>query len=118
MNINDVYKSSSTFLRSEDLQGKTIRLTIEGVGSHTFNEGQQDQKTQIVLSFVGKEKRLGLNATNARSIASILGEETDTWAGQEIKIYPTTTEFGGKEVPCIRVVEEAPPEADNDAIPF
>ena len=63
MNINDVYQSSSSFLRASDLQGNTIKLVIEAIGTHTFNEGKPDQKTQIVLAFQGKEKKLGLNAT-------------------------------------------------------
>ena len=118
MNINDVYQSSSSFLRAADLKGSTVKLTISEIGTHTFNEGRPDQKTQIVLSFQGKEKRLGLNATNARTIGALLGDDTDGWVGKEIKIYPTKTEFGGEMVHCIRIVQDAPPEADYDSIPF
>ena len=119
MNINDVYTSSSNFLRASDLQGKTIPLTIAAIGSHIFNEGKSDQKIQVTLSFEGKEKKLGLNATNARVIASLLGDETDMWIGKKIKIYPTKTDFAGEMVDCIRIVQDAPPEAGNfDEIPF
>jgi len=118
MNINEVYAGGS-FLKAEDLQGSTVKLTIEGVGTHTFNEGKPDQKTQIVLSFAGKEKKLGLNKTNAQTIAAQLGDETNAWNGKVIKLYPTTTDFGGTEVACIRVVQEMPPEADGlEGIPF
>ena len=118
MNVNDVYSSGGSFLRAADLQGKTIPLTIGQVGTHTFNEGHDNEKTQIVLSFEGKEKKLGLNVTNAKTIAGLLGDNTDSWIGKQIKLYPTTTEFGGDQVDCIRVVQEAPPEAEFDEIPF
>jgi len=115
MKLNEIYTSNSSFLKCEDLQGKTVRLKISEVGTHTFDEGKDSEKSQIVLSFEGKEKKLGLNVTNANSIAKILGGETDNWIGGEIKIYPTTTDFGDKrDVPCIRIVEELPPEAEED----
>jgi hypothetical protein len=118
MNINDVYKSGGDFLTAKDLDGKTIKLQIGDVGTHTFNEGQPDAKTQIVLHFNGTDKRLGLNVTNAKSIAEQLGDDTDRWPGNSIKLYPTKTDFAGNMVDCIRVVEEMPPEADGDDIPF
>lgn len=114
MKLNEIYTSGGNFLKAQDLQGKTVRLRISEVGVHTFDEGTPKEKSQLVLSFEGKEKRLGLNVTNATSIAKILGDDTDNWIGGEIKIYPTTTDFGDKrDVPCIRVVEELPPEADD-----
>ncbi len=117
MNINDMYASSSNFLKAADLQGQTIPLIIKAIGSHVFNEGKPDQKTQITLAFEGKEKLLGLNATNARAIASLLGDETNEWQGKQIKLYPTKTDFGGEMVACIRIVQDVPPEADME-VPF
>ena len=118
MNINDVYESTSNFLKAADLKGNTIRLIITEVGQHTFDEGTPKAKTQIVLSFKDKEKKLGLNVTNARTIAEQLGDDTDNWTGKEIKIYPTKTDFGGEMVDCIRIIQETPPEAEFDEIPF
>ena len=118
MNINDVYQSTSSFLRAEDLKGQTIPLIISEIGTHVFDEGTPKQKIQIVLHFEGKEKKLGLNVTNARTIAGLLGDDTDGWVGKEIKIYPTKTEFSGQMVDCIRVYEAPPEEAQFDEIPF
>jgi len=118
MNINDVYQSSSNFLRAADLKGQTIPLTISDIGTHVFNEGKSDQKVQIILTFEGKEKKLGLNATNARTIGALLGDESDNWIGKQIKIYPTKTDFAGEMVDCIRIVQDVPPEATFDDIPF
>ena len=118
MNINDVYTSGGKFLRADDLKGSKIELQISEVGSHTFNQGATDEKTQIVLSFAGKEKKLGLNVTNANTIAGLFGNETDDWIGKNIKIFPTKTEFGGEQVPCIRIDQPQPEEAKFDDIPF
>ena|SRR3990167_738766 len=119
MKLNEVYTSTSQFLKAADLQGKTVRLTISAVGVHEFSDDKDGKKKQLVLSFQGKEKKLGLNVTNATSIAKILGDDTDGWIGGHIKIYPTTTDFGDKkDVPCIRVVEELPEEADGERVPF
>ena len=109
MKLNEVYESSSNYLKADDLKGKTIRVKINEVEVHEFeNDGKK--KKQLVLYFVGKEKVLGLNITNANSIAKILGDDTDHWIGGEIKIYPTTTDFGDKKnVPCIRVIEDLHP---------
>ena len=119
MKLNEVYTSGGSFLKAEHLMGKTIKVTISEVSVHTFDEGTPKEKKQLVLSFDGKELKLGLNVTNANSIAKILGDDTDMWVGGQIKIYPTTTDFGDKkDVPCIRVIEELPPEADGEGIPF
>ena len=118
MNINDVYQSSSNFLKAVDLKGQTIPLTISEIGTHVFDEGTPKQKTQIVLSFEGKDKKLGLNATNARTIGALLGDDTDGWIGKQIKIYPTKTEFAGQTVDCIRIYEAPPAVAEHDDIPF
>ena len=118
MNINDVYTSGGKFLRADDLKGSKIELQISEVGSHTFNQGATDEKTQIVLSFKGKDKKLGLNVTNARTVAQLFGDDTDDWVGKKIKIFPTTTDFAGDKVPCIRIEQEQAPEVKFDDIPF
>ena len=118
MKHNDVY-GESEFLKAEDLKGSTVKLTVESVGTHTFDEGKPEEKTQIVVRFAGKKKKLGLNVTNSKAFFGQLGEDTDDWTGKEIKLYPTTTDFAGKEVDCIRVVQELPPEVELDeSIPF
>lgn len=117
MNIDDIYKSGSEKLKAEDLNGQTVPLTIEGVEVVDFGE-QGKPEPKLVLSFVGKEKTLVLNRTNAQTIAAQLGSDSDQWLGHPIKIYPTKTSFGGKTVDCIRVKEEAPAEAPAGDIPF
>jgi hypothetical protein len=66
--------------------------------------GDKGKEKKLVARFVGKEKGLVLNRTNADSIAEIAGsEDTDDWAGQTIVLFPDTTKFGGKTVDCVRI---------------
>ena len=49
-----------------------------------------------VAFFRDHQKGLVLNKTNATTIAAVHGDETDNWIGKELEIFPTTTEFRGK----------------------
>lgn len=114
MNINEVYPDTSSSLKAEDLKGSRVKVQIASVKVQEFeNDGKKGNK--LVLSFVGKEKTLVLNKTNANSIAKMFGPDTDNWIDGTIQIYPTTTTFGDKkDVPCIRVYEEPPQLMDDD----
>jgi hypothetical protein len=92
------------WLKADDLKGNPWVLTIARVvvGEPVGNE--DDAKRQTVLYFhETKKSKLGLNATNANAIVAMYGEDPDRLIGKKIEIYPTTTEYKGKTVPCIRV---------------
>lgn len=115
MNINDVYQSSSNYLKAEDLKNRRVDVTInEAV---TEKVGEQDK---IVLSFDGKEKKLVLNITNARMIASLLNStDTGDWIGKEITLRPDKTTFNGDLVDCLRVDSVLPgQQIEEEPIPF
>lgn len=106
MNIDDIYSSTSKYLKHDDLQGN--RVVVE-IASYTIDEMKSDEgnKKQVVLHFKGKEKVLGLNKTNAERIAVHTGSKNpEDWIGCKIKLYPSKTQFQGREVDCIRVSEE------------
>lgn len=110
MKVNEVYASKSDWLKVDDLKGNETNCTISGVTLETV--GEQDK---LVVAFEGKEKKLVLNKTNAGAIAHSFGDDTNDWTGKEITLYPATTDFQGKTVPCIRVRSKA---EFNDDIPF
>lgn len=113
MQVNDFYKTEGKWLKAADLKGRKHKLVISEIEIVDFKEGKK-----VGLMFVGKEKGLTVNKTNAQIIAEQHGQNIDSWKGQAITIYPTTTDFGGERVECIRV-EQVVPEADpNDEIPF
>lgn len=127
--LNDIYGSNSQWLKAEDLQGAKPVVTIATaeVKENTYNG---ETKKQIVLTFEGKDKQLGLNFTNASRIVELLGTENyDEWVGASIKLFTDkTTLADGRTVPCIRIFPELPGEPpkakaatasdDSDSIPF
>jgi hypothetical protein len=89
----------SEFLKAADLNGKAIRVTIDTVTTEKVGE---DRKP--VLHFVGKDKTLVLNKTNANRLVEATGtDETDEWSGWSITLYPCKVEYQGKRVDAIRV---------------
>ena len=104
MNIKTAFPSK--WIRAADLQCRDITLTIARFSSE--EEVANDGTTKPVIFFHGTEKGLVLNVVNADTIAAIAGEETDVWIGQQITLYPTKTDFGGKRVDCIRIRDLAP----------
>ncbi len=98
-NINDAFPSN--YLKASDLAGREALVTIDRVA---FEPVGQQREMKAVLYFTGKQKGIVLNKTNAKKIIEISGSAiTEEWAGTQIKIYPTETEFGGETVDCIRV---------------
>ncbi len=112
----------SNYLKAADLEGREPIVTIDRVEMTEIG----DEGDKPVLYFVGKEKGLVLNKTNANTITDILGnDDTDFWHGQRIKLITAKVEYQGKRVPAIRIEEaEAPkrPEPttapDDSEIPF
>ncbi len=103
--MDDVYGGNT--LKAEDLP-PTFRgvVVIESATVHEFedrdNKGSVERK--ILLRFKGKTKGLALNVTNANMVAEIAGSrDFDFWPGHAVLMYRTTTPFGGKMVPAIRL---------------
>jgi len=88
----------SKYLKSADLQGRTIRAKISNVLTETIGN---DQK--LILYFVGKEKGMVCNRTNGMTLAEVWGPETDNWAGADIEIFSMKVPFQGKLTDSLRV---------------
>lgn len=107
---------SSDKLHAADLQGRDADVTIEKVaqGEYTDQRGKKIKKPD--LYFRGKSKPLGLNSTNARSIAKLVGSnDTEKWIGKTITIYPTITDAYGEQVECIRIRPRLPANDNRPA---
>lgn len=101
MDINAAFPSDH--LKASDLQGREVNVTISHVEMKDIGG---DPKP--VVYFIGKEKGLVLNKTNASAISQMHGHETDMWVDRPITLFPSQTDFQGKIVPCIRVKIGAP----------
>ena len=126
MNIDSAFPSH--YLKASDLGDKSSVVTIDRIEVEPIG---RDKEMKPVLYFQGKDKGLVLNKTNAKKIAEVTGsKDTDDWAGCQIRIYATETEFAGESVECIRVkgaaAQTAKPkpkaapveDLEEDQIPF
>lgn len=114
--IDDIYKSNSNFLKAADIKGGKPVVEIESAEVHE-NTYNGETKQQIVLTFVGKEKVLGLNVTNARRIAMLTGTtDFSEWPGYRIKLYVDQTDLDGKTVDCIRIFPDLPEQTNEKAM--
>lgn len=105
------------YLYAYDLQGRDVTVTItKVVGGTLVGTGGKKNKKPIVF-FQGKEKGLGLNITNARTIAAMYGNsfKSEDWIGKRVTLYATTTTFGSQTVECIRIRPTIPGSKVQDA---
>lgn len=123
-NINEAFPSN--YIKAADLKGKQVPVKMDRTEYEMIG---QDKK--LILYFVGKEKGMVLNKTNASNIAAIYGDDTTEWRDQEIILFEAMVDFQGKTVPAIRVKgpqrsrptaasarQAAPADDMNDEIPF
>lgn len=114
--LNDIYESTSKYLKAADLKGQKPVVEIESaeVKENSYNG---ETKKQIVLSFVGKDKILGLNFTNANRIAQLIGtEDFNEWVGWRIRLYTDQTKLQtGQTVDCVRVMPDLPEQTSERA---
>ena len=114
-----MFESKSDYLKAEDIpEGKEFKLSI----SHTTVAQVKDQqdgttKDKLIVHFEGKEKGLMLNNTNFKKIAAAYGADDSNWSGKALLLYRDITEFGGKDVPCLRVRVPVQ-QADSGDVPF
>lgn len=107
MDYRKMYDDKEHFY-AYDLDGRERTLEIARVVSGELTGEKNRKSKKPMVSFVGEQKKLALNKTNGKVIAKMYGKDTETWVGEFITIYPTTTEFGGETVDCIRVRPERP----------
>ena len=96
MNINEAFPSQ--YLKASDIQGRNVTIKMGRVEEEKIGNNKK-----MVLYFQGKDRGVVLNKTNANNIASIYGDETDGWYGQEIVLYEAMVDYQGKSVPAIRM---------------
>ena len=101
-NINDAFPSK--YLKCSDLRGARPVVTIARFVIEKVAKSRDGKEQKPVIYFVGKEKGLMLNKTNAMKITEIIGSAiTEEWIGHAIRLYPSVTTFAGEKVECIRV---------------
>ena len=108
--LNEIYTSNSSFFKPDEVKANPPILTITEVGTQTNKDKQTGEDyTQIVLSFAQSDKKLGLNYTNANTIAELLkSDDTDDWMGKTIELNATMVKVGAEQKLGIRVMPKLP----------
>lgn len=102
MRKGDAFQSQ--YLRTDDLKGKEHLLTIKEVELCQINDQETGQAMdKAVIFFQGAKKGMVINMTNWETLEEAYGAESDDWKGYPVVVYPTTTRFGNKKVPCMRM---------------
>lgn len=105
MKVSEAFPSN--YLKADDLCGNNTTVTIASSELEEIGQGR-DQKTKLVLSFVGKKKKMVLNKTNANTISKLYGDDTDEWVGERIILTAREVEFQGDMVLALRVSLQKP----------
>lgn len=84
-------------------------VEIEAVAAGVLERGQQKTRKPI-LRLRGKKLLFALNKTNAKTIATMYGQDIEKWSGKPIALYVGTTRDpdGGGQCACVRVRPRAP----------
>ena len=81
---------SSEWLASSDIIGLgDVQVTIESVvkSTNVKMDGGRTEKEIYSLKFVGKDKKMVLNATNRKTLAKMFSASVKKWKGQKVKLY-------------------------------
>jgi hypothetical protein len=93
----------SKYIRAADLDGRQHLLTFDRVEMEAISD--DDRKPIIYF----RERQLPwhsrgwvLNKTNSKVLVSNFGDDTDTYPGQKIVLFPATVDLRGETVEAIR----------------
>ena len=87
ISVNKVYPSP--WVSPDDI-ARPVTVTIAAVAVEEFRRPDGTREHKIVLGFKGAQKRLPLNKTQAKTLARLLGDDAEDWAGSTIILAPAT----------------------------
>src|SRR4051812_13619857 len=94
---------AGTYVKAGDLNGKTYSAIISGVERVEIPETDGSVRPKAAVALQGWQAKLLLNKTNFEAIAASYGRQSAGWVGKTLEVYPDTTSFSGRTVPCVRV---------------
>ncbi len=116
MDARQFYQGSEEWLKKDHLKKSdgtyaVINLVISGAEMAEYKDGSK----HLALSFEGKDRKLGLNVTNYRTLESMYGFETDNWTGRTVIVYvdPSVSNPQGGEPGGIRIRYEPPVDSGD-----
>lgn len=109
--VSEVY--ASPWLRAEDLQGRTVKVTVASATLERLPQQDGSTEEKIVVAFVGAKRKLILNKTQAAALATLAGDETADWPGAVVFLAPQPTANGKSTIAILPGVAES-----NEENPF
>jgi len=111
VSISEKYPQTG-ILRASDLEGGDLVVQISHI-ELDVELGNNSGKFVDLVRFTNSEQSLSLNPTNARTIASLHGDESDLWPSKWITLFKDpTVKFGEAEVGGVRVRPRVPTEEE------
>ena len=115
MHIGKLFPSK--YISAADLDGQdetTITMLSLQIERIPAPDGSSEEKP--VLRFEGTDKGLVLNRTNADTIATLYGPETDQWPGQPIALFVARgVQAFGKTWDVVRVRSQVPSQVNGNS---
>jgi hypothetical protein len=108
ISFNEMFPSK--YLKSADLKGREITLTISHIKMEVLGD---DEEPKPVLYFNRAKKGFACNKTNGTVLFEAFGEPV-AWPGKSITLFPARVQFGAKMVDSIRVKI---PQVETSALP-
>jgi hypothetical protein len=101
MKISELYPKR--YATGDDLKGQAYTFTISRVNLEEMHpQPGAPVERKPVIYFDQTQKGIILGPALARQIAAALGDETDTWKGKKITIYPQPMTVAGQPRIAIR----------------
>lgn len=106
MKVSEAFPSK--YLKAVDLNDQDIVATIKSVIMENIGQADDPQE-KLVLYFTDQDKGLVCNKTNAGVIAKLYGDDTESWIGKQVTLWPNhDVEFKGEIVSAIRIRSRLP----------
>jgi hypothetical protein len=104
--LDDIFPSK--YLKVADLKGQTRIVAIAGIEVSVIGQGASAAQKPVMRLATPEgaaiPKMFVANKTNCNQLAHDYGtRRIDGWIGRRMELIPSTTQFQGQVVPCIRV---------------
>ena len=111
-------QSDSKDLKAADFIGKNLKVVIAAVEIRHYPATEdKPANDKPVLTFVGKEKGLVLNATNTKTLCDAYGTDSDGWVQHEIGLTVADyTDRGFGHGWVVKPLDVAEPDFDDEIL--
>jgi hypothetical protein len=93
--VSDLTSYQSPWLKASDLQGRAVTVVVERTTVEEIRKPDGGKEAKIVVSFLGKSKKLIANKTQALTLADLARtEEFGRWQGLTVILEPAKTRNG------------------------